>query len=107
MQPVSEIEISDSKPMPSSLLVFFFSKSSALIIGTEQYSFSFEVLTSVSSFLISAAASLQHRIVAKIEELIPYIDKYEQAETQLTELNNNFPELLKATPHNATKTNRI
>ena len=37
----------------------------------------------------------QHRIVAKIEELLPYIDKYEQAETQLTDLNNNFPELLK------------
>ena len=39
--------------------------------------------------------SEQHRIVAKIEELLPYIDKYERAETQLAELNSNFPELLK------------
>ena len=37
----------------------------------------------------------QHRIVAKIEELLPYIEKYEQAETALTKLNNDFPELLK------------
>ena len=37
----------------------------------------------------------QHRIVAKIEELLPYIEKYEQSETQLTELNSTFPELLK------------
>ena len=39
--------------------------------------------------------SEQHRIVAKIEELLPYIDKYEQAETQLTTLNTTFPEALK------------
>ena len=37
----------------------------------------------------------QHRIITKIEELLPYIEKYEQAETQLTTLNTNFPELLK------------
>ncbi len=37
----------------------------------------------------------QHRIVNKIKELLPYIDKYEQAENQLTKLNNDFPELLK------------
>ena len=37
----------------------------------------------------------QHRIVSKIEELLPYIDKYEQAETQLTALNTTFPEALK------------
>ena len=39
--------------------------------------------------------SEQKRIVTKIEELLPYIEKYEQAETQLTALNANFPELLK------------
>ncbi|MCK9266341.1 restriction endonuclease subunit S [bacterium] len=33
----------------------------------------------------------QKRIVAKIEELLPYIDKYEQAYTKLETLNNNFP----------------
>ena len=37
----------------------------------------------------------QHCIVAKIEELIPYIEKYAQAETQLTALNTTFPETLK------------
>ena len=39
--------------------------------------------------------SEQHRIVAKIEELLPFIEKYEQAETQLTALNTSFPEMLK------------
>ena len=37
----------------------------------------------------------QKRIVAKIEELLPYIEKYEQAETKLTALNKSFPEMLK------------
>ena len=37
----------------------------------------------------------QKRIVAKIEDLLPYIEKYEQAETKLTALNTTFPEALK------------
>lgn len=37
----------------------------------------------------------QHRIVTKIEELLPYIEKYAQAETQLNALNTSFPEALK------------
>ena len=37
----------------------------------------------------------QHRIVAKIEELMPCIEKYEQTEKQLTKLNETFPEMLK------------
>ena len=37
----------------------------------------------------------QKRIVAKIEDLLPYIEKYEQAETKLTALNKSFPEMLK------------
>ncbi|MDE6665958.1 MAG: restriction endonuclease subunit S [Ruminococcus sp.] len=37
----------------------------------------------------------QHRIVEKIEELLPYIEAYEKAETQLTALNKAFPEMLK------------
>ena len=37
----------------------------------------------------------QHRIVAKIEELLPFIKKYAQTETQLTALNTSFPETLK------------
>ena len=39
--------------------------------------------------------SEQHRIVTKIEELLPFIEKYAQAETQLTTLNTSFPEALK------------
>ena len=37
----------------------------------------------------------QKRIVAKIEELLPFIEKYEQAETKLTALNKSFPEMLR------------
>ena len=37
----------------------------------------------------------QKRIVAKIEELLPFIEKYKQAETKLTALNKSFPEMLK------------
>lgn len=37
----------------------------------------------------------QHRIVAKIEELLPYIAKYDQAESQLAALNAGFPAMLK------------
>ena len=37
----------------------------------------------------------QHRIVSKIEELLPYIEKYDTAETKLSALNTTFPEALK------------
>ncbi len=37
----------------------------------------------------------QHRIVTKIEELLPFIDQYDQKEQALTALNKNFPEQLK------------
>ena len=37
----------------------------------------------------------QHRIVAKIEELLPYIERYGNAEEHLTALNTTFPEALK------------
>ncbi|SDB11455.1 type I restriction enzyme, S subunit [Ruminococcaceae bacterium FB2012] len=37
----------------------------------------------------------QYRIVAKIEELLPYIEKYDTAETKLSALNTTFPETLK------------
>ena len=39
--------------------------------------------------------SEQHRIVSKIEELLPYIERYGKAETNLTALNTTFPEALK------------
>lgn len=37
----------------------------------------------------------QKRIVAKIEELLPYIDRYEQAWSKLEQFNNLFPEDMK------------
>ena len=37
----------------------------------------------------------QKRIVAKIEELLPHLDEYDQAETRVKELNAEFPEKLK------------
>ena len=37
----------------------------------------------------------QKRIVAKIEELLPYIDHYEQAWGKLEQLNSRFPEDMK------------
>ena len=37
----------------------------------------------------------QKRIVAKIEELLPYIDRYEQAWSKLEQFNNHFPEDMK------------
>ena len=39
--------------------------------------------------------SEQKRIVKKIEELEPFIEEYGKAETELTALNNNFPEQIK------------
>ena len=39
--------------------------------------------------------SEQKRIVKKIEELEPFIEEYGKAETELTELNSNFPEQIK------------
>ncbi|MCR5703348.1 MAG: restriction endonuclease subunit S, partial [Eubacterium sp.] len=37
----------------------------------------------------------QELIVAKLNELVPYIDKYDKKENSLTELNSNFHETLK------------
>lgn len=37
----------------------------------------------------------QKRIVNKIEELLPYIDRYEQAWSRLNDFNNQFPDNLK------------
>ena len=37
----------------------------------------------------------QHRIVAKIEELLPYLERYGKAEEHLNALNTTFPEALK------------
>lgn len=37
----------------------------------------------------------QHRIVSKIEEILPYIDQYDKAYTKLNEWDKKFPEAIK------------
>ena len=49
----------------------------------------------LSSLIPIPPLSEQRKIVLKIEQLLPFIEKYEQAETQLTALNTSFPEMLK------------
>ena len=49
----------------------------------------------VSTLMPIPPLSEQHRIVSKIEELLPYIERYGKAETHLTALNTTFPEALK------------
>ena len=52
--------------------------------------------TSISNLLIPLPPlDEQKRIVAKIEELLPYIDRYEQAWSRLEEFNKRFPDDMK------------
>lgn len=51
---------------------------------------------SLEQFLIPLPSlEEQHRIVAKIEEILPYIDQYDKAYTKLETFNKKFPENMK------------
>ena len=46
-------------------------------------------------FIMIPPLAEQKRIVAKIEELLPHLEEYDQAETRVEKLNAEFPEQLK------------
>ena len=61
--------------------------------GTAQKGF---YLKQVENLLIALPPlEEQHRIVAKIEELLPYVDRYAEAYEKLEQLNTKFPEDVK------------
>jgi len=61
--------------------------------GTAQKGFYLNQLA--ESLIPVPPLSEQYRIVAKIEELLPYIERYGKAEENLTALNTTFPKALK------------
>ena len=66
---------------------------SPYVTGTAQPKMNQEKMNSI--FVPVPPVEEQHRIVSKIEELLPYIEKYGKAEEHLTSLNTTFPEALK------------
>ena len=75
--------------------VFYLYKSAGLIGGKGIGIQGLSTNALGSLFIPLPPLAEQGRIVEKIEQLLPFIEKYEQAETQLTTLNTTFPEMLK------------
>ena len=75
--------------------VFYLYKSAGLIGGKGIGIQGLSTNALGSLFIPLPPLAEQRRIVEKIEQLLPFIEKYEQAETQLTTLNTTFPEALK------------
>ena len=75
--------------------IFYFYKNAGLIGGKGIGIQGLSTNALGSLFIPLPPLAEQKRIVAKIEELLPYIEKYEQAETKLTALNKSFSEMLK------------
>ena len=75
--------------------VFYLYKSAGLIGGKGIGIQGLSTNALGSLFIPLPPLAEQRRIVEKIEQLLPFIEKYEQAETQLTTLNTTFPKMLK------------
>lgn len=76
------------------LYVFEYAKTlkGSLIDRAGKTTFNFVSVGKLSNMLIPLPPfAEQKRIVAKIEELLPYIDRYEQAWSKLEEFNKRFP----------------